>query len=210
MGSISDDGAVTFATVRSRPSKTAFRKRHSTTGWMAVHFSLMNACTRMSSSSALRLTAMEKSGRTSSITRRLQRAEIAGPGRREGERADRGVLVVERRDHEAPDAVVQHVLLDGRPVRIGGEVLDEQRLALERGALVHRAVVVGQRAVHGVREDGMRVRTMPPSSARGRDRPRWRPGRGEGRAGAGASGAASGACRSARWRRSTPCRSGRA
>ena len=79
MASISDDGAVTFATVRSRPSKTAFRKRHSTTGWMAVHFSLMNACTRMSSSSALRLTAMEKSGRTSWIRGACR--ELRSPGR---------------------------------------------------------------------------------------------------------------------------------
>ena len=120
---------------------------------MAVHFSLMNACTRMSSSSALRLTAMEKSGRTSWMRGACSELRSPGPRRREDERADRGVLVVERRDHEAPDAVVEHVLLDGRPVRIGGEVLDEQGLALERGALVHRARVVGQRVVHGVREE---------------------------------------------------------
>ena len=42
---------------------TALRNRHSTTGWIAVHFSLMNAWMREFSSSMLRWTAMEKSGR---------------------------------------------------------------------------------------------------------------------------------------------------
>ena len=44
---------------------TAFRKRHSTTGWMAVNCSLMKLSTRECSSSMLRFTATEKSGSTS-------------------------------------------------------------------------------------------------------------------------------------------------
>ena len=48
---------------RSRPASTALRKRHSTTGWMAVQCSLMMAWTRLFSSSMLRFTAMAKSGR---------------------------------------------------------------------------------------------------------------------------------------------------
>ena len=47
----------------SMPLSTALRKRHSTTGWIAVHFSLMKAWMREFSSSMLRCTAMEKSGR---------------------------------------------------------------------------------------------------------------------------------------------------
>ena len=72
--------------------------------------------------------------------RRLQRVEIAGPRGREGERADRRALVVQRRDHEAPDARCRSISSStARPARIGGEVLDEQRLALERGALDRRS-----------------------------------------------------------------------
>jgi hypothetical protein len=46
---------------------------------MAVHFSLMMACTRVSSSSTLRWTAMEKSGSTSSSFGRC--VAFRSPGR---------------------------------------------------------------------------------------------------------------------------------
>ena len=52
-------------------SRTARRNRHSTEGWIDVHFSLMTAWTRASSSSRLRRTAIEKSGSTSRSLIRL-------------------------------------------------------------------------------------------------------------------------------------------
>ena len=62
---------------RSMVSSTAWRKRHSTEGWMAVHFSLMTACTRDSSSSRLRRMAMENSGSTSRSLRVVKAIEVA-------------------------------------------------------------------------------------------------------------------------------------
>ena len=50
---------------RPRMSSTARSKRHSTTGWIAVAFSLIFAWMRPWSSSMLRRTAIEKSGSTS-------------------------------------------------------------------------------------------------------------------------------------------------
>ena len=50
---------------RSRRSRTALRKRHSTTGWMAVNASFISVWMPAFSSSMLRCTAMAKRGSTS-------------------------------------------------------------------------------------------------------------------------------------------------
>ncbi len=63
MGSISKEAPSRAAPGRSMPFSTARRKRHSTTGWMAVHCSLITAWMRLFSSSMLRFTAIAKSGR---------------------------------------------------------------------------------------------------------------------------------------------------
>jgi hypothetical protein len=61
---------------------------------MFVHFSLIIAWTRASSSSTLRWTPMEKSGSTSSSFGRWVAFQVARPGRDELQRADRPVLMV--------------------------------------------------------------------------------------------------------------------
>ena len=63
MGSISIARASPSSSCCSRLLSTACRNRHSTTGWMAVHFSLITAWTRLFSSSIPRFTAIAKSGR---------------------------------------------------------------------------------------------------------------------------------------------------
>ena len=89
---------------RSIVFMTARRKRHSTDGWMAVHFSLITAWMRVSNSSMLRLTAIEKSGRTSRSRKAWVGIEIARPVGGQLEHTDDLVLVVERRHHDAAHA----------------------------------------------------------------------------------------------------------
>ncbi len=74
IGSISPPWPCSGEPGRSIASSTVLRKRHSTTGWIAVNCSLMKDSTRECSSSTLRFTATEKSGSTSWSTSRVLRS----------------------------------------------------------------------------------------------------------------------------------------
>lgn len=66
---------------RSMLRRTAWRKRDSTEGWMAVHCSLITRWIRAASSSTLRFTAIEQSGRASPS--RMAPMALRSPGRGE-------------------------------------------------------------------------------------------------------------------------------
>ena len=153
IGSISAAASGTVSLLRSMVLSTAFRKRHSTTGWMAVHFSLIMAWTRVSSSSTLRWTAMEKSGSTSSSFGRWVAFSSPGPGRDELQRADHLVLVVERRADEGAGAAGDQLVLPSRAVGPRREVVDDDGLVLDDGALVQRARELRRLVVRRVRVD---------------------------------------------------------
>src|SRR5213593_4908849 len=152
IGSSSAPASGAFPARRSKWLSTALRKRHSTTGWMAVHFSLMSAWIRVFSSSMVRCTAMEKSGKTSWSFGRCVASRSPG-WRFELEGADHPVLVEERRDDEVAGPALDDLVVDGGLVRHRGEVVDD-----ERAPLVHRARIDGPlelllRVVPGVGED---------------------------------------------------------
>ena len=132
---------------------TAWRNRHSTTGWMAVHRCLITACTRLFSSSMLRFTAMAKSGMICSSCGVWVTLSAPGVGETSLRPADELALVEERRHHHAPIARGEEALLDAGAVGIGLEVLDDDGTPLARGPLVDGAGEVGHLLLHGVRED---------------------------------------------------------
>ena len=85
---------------------------------------------------------------------RVERGEVAGIGRAQFEGADRLLLVVQRRHHDAPHAALEQAVLDfSVVVAVGRQVLDEQRLALETGAHVDGPCEVGDLVVDGVGEE---------------------------------------------------------
>ena len=72
---IGSSSAAAESPVRSSPSITALRKRHSTTGWMAVKRSLIAVWMRALNSSMLRRTAIANSGNTSCSAGRCEESK---------------------------------------------------------------------------------------------------------------------------------------
>ena len=125
---------------------------------MAVHFSLMKACTRPSNSSTLRFTAIEKSGSTSLSTGRWVVSKSAARGDLSGNRADELVLIVEGGHHQGAHAILHRQVLEGGAPRLRRQVTHDDRPSLSHGALVHRAREILALVVGGVGKDARLVR----------------------------------------------------
>ena len=81
------------------------------------------------------------------------RPEIPGIRRGQLERADRLVLVVQRRDQDVADPLAEQRVLVRGPPRVVDQVVHDERPALGHGALMDGPLEVAHPEVLGVRED---------------------------------------------------------